>query len=55
MAGRRSLHAFAVARRASRREATEVVGNVALNTLTNFFNKVAQVDIDFPVVDPAHS
>ncbi|MFH5822948.1 carboxymuconolactone decarboxylase family protein [Georgenia sp. AZ-5] len=34
-------------------EATEVVGNVALNTLTNFFNKAAQVDIDFPVVDPA--
>ncbi len=34
-------------------EATEIVGNVALNTLTNFFNKAAQVDIDFPVVDPA--
>jgi len=28
----------------------EVVGNVALNVLTNYFNKTADVDIDFPPV-----
>lgn len=31
-------------------EIAEVVGNVALNVLTNYFNKTADVDIDFPPV-----
>jgi len=31
---------------------SEVLGNVALNILTNYFNHVAQTDIDFPKVEP---
>lgn len=31
-------------------EIAETIGHVALNVLTNFFNKAADVDIDFPVV-----
>jgi uncharacterized peroxidase-related enzyme len=31
-------------------EIAEVVGNVALNVLTNYFNKTADTDIDFPPV-----
>ncbi|WIM99042.1 carboxymuconolactone decarboxylase family protein [Actinoplanes oblitus] len=31
-------------------EIAEVIGHVALNVLTNYFNKAAAVDIDFPVV-----
>lgn len=31
-------------------EITEVVGNVALNVLTNYFNNVAGTEIDFPEV-----
>jgi uncharacterized peroxidase-related enzyme len=31
-------------------EIAETIGNVALNVLTNYFNKVAEVEIDFPVV-----
>lgn len=31
-------------------EIAEVVGHVALNVLTNYFNKAVDVDIDFPVV-----
>jgi len=31
-------------------EIAEVVGNVALNVLTNYFNKAADIDIDFPPV-----
>lgn len=31
-------------------EIGEVVAVIALNTLTNFFNQVADVDIDFPIV-----
>ncbi|WP_022930317.1 carboxymuconolactone decarboxylase family protein [Patulibacter americanus] len=31
----------------------EIVAHVALNVLTNYFNTVAQVEIDFPVVLPA--
>lgn len=31
-------------------EIGEIVGYVALNILTNYFNTVAQTDIDFPVV-----
>ncbi|MDX2039058.1 MAG: carboxymuconolactone decarboxylase family protein [Isosphaeraceae bacterium] len=30
----------------------EVVANVALNVLTNYFNNVAQTDIDFPPAEP---
>ena len=30
-------------------EIAEVVGNVALNVLTNYFSKAADVDIDFPL------
>ena len=33
-------------------EITEVVGNLALNTLTNYFNILADTDIEFPVVSP---
>ncbi|GAA3336254.1 carboxymuconolactone decarboxylase family protein [Amorphoplanes nipponensis] len=35
---------------ASDEEIAEVIGHVALNVLTNYFNKAAAVDIDFPVV-----
>jgi uncharacterized peroxidase-related enzyme len=31
-------------------EIAETVGHVALNVLTNYFNKAVDVDIDFPVV-----
>jgi uncharacterized peroxidase-related enzyme len=31
-------------------EIAEIVGHVALNVLTNYFNKAVDVDIDFPVV-----
>ncbi|MGH3929325.1 MAG: carboxymuconolactone decarboxylase family protein [Pseudonocardiaceae bacterium] len=31
-------------------EVAETIGHVALNVLTNYFNKAADVDIDFPVV-----
>lgn len=31
-------------------EIAEIVANVALNVLTNYFNKVAETEIDFPVV-----
>lgn len=31
-------------------EAVEVVANVALNVFTNYFNRFAQTEIDFPVV-----
>ncbi len=33
-------------------EIAEVVANVALNIFTNYFNHVAQTDIDFPKVEP---
>jgi AhpD family alkylhydroperoxidase len=32
-------------------EIAEVIGHVALNVLTNYFNKTIGVDIDFPVVN----
>ena len=35
---------------ASDEEIAETIGHVALNVLTNYFNKTAAVDIDFPVV-----
>lgn len=31
-------------------EIAEIVANVALNVLTNYFNKVAETEIDFPLV-----
>lgn len=34
-------------------EVVEIVLHVALNTLTNYLNEVAQTDIDFPVVTAA--
>ena len=33
-------------------ELSDVVGHVALNVLTNYFNRAFDVDIDFPVVEP---
>jgi len=33
-------------------EIAEIVGHVALNVFTNYFNKVAETPIDFPVVEP---
>ena len=33
-------------------EIAEVVANVALNVFTNYFNHVAQTEIDFPKVEP---
>jgi uncharacterized peroxidase-related enzyme len=32
-------------------EVGEIVGHVALNTLTNYFNNTANTEIDFPVVE----
>jgi alkylhydroperoxidase family enzyme len=32
-------------------EVVEIVLHVALNTLTNYVNEVAQTEIDFPVVE----
>ena len=36
---------------ATDQEIAETIGHVALNVLTNYFNKAAGVDIDFPVVE----
>lgn len=33
-------------------EIAEIIGHVAVNVLTNYFNKAARVEIDFPVVTP---
>lgn len=33
-------------------EIAELVAHVALNVLTNYFNRVAQPEIDFPLVEP---
>jgi len=33
-------------------EIAEIVSHVALNVLTNYFNKVADVEIEFPLVEP---
>jgi alkylhydroperoxidase family enzyme len=33
----------------------EIVAHVALNTLTNYVNEVAQTEIDFPVVKACHA
>jgi AhpD family alkylhydroperoxidase len=32
-------------------ELAEIVGHVAVNVLTNYFNKAFQIDVDFPVVE----
>ncbi len=36
---------------ASEAEVAEIVGHVAVNILTNYFNNAAQTEIDFPVVE----
>jgi alkylhydroperoxidase family enzyme len=33
-------------------EIAEVVANVALTVFTNYFNQVAQTDVDFPKIEP---
>ncbi|WP_345653094.1 carboxymuconolactone decarboxylase family protein [Streptomyces tremellae] len=52
--GRDGEQAVAAARAAGVTDAeiTEVVANVALNVLTNYFNELAGTDVDFPVVTP---
>ena len=37
---------------ASDTEIAEVIGHIALNVLTNYFNNVAHTEIDFPPVSP---
>ena len=34
-------------------EIAAIVGHVALNVLTNYFNRVARTEIDFPEVEPS--
>jgi uncharacterized peroxidase-related enzyme len=36
----------------SEAELSDIVGHVAVNVLTNYFNKAFDVDVDFPVVEP---
>jgi alkylhydroperoxidase family enzyme len=36
-------------------EIGEIVGHVALNVLTNYFNNTAKTEIDFPVVNGYNS
>jgi uncharacterized peroxidase-related enzyme len=43
-------YASVVAEGVTPEEAAEVVANVALNVFTNYFNRFAQTQIDFPVV-----
>lgn len=33
-------------------ELSDIVGHIAVNVLTNYFNKAFDVDVDFPVVEP---
>jgi alkylhydroperoxidase family enzyme len=33
-------------------ELSDVVGHVAVNVLTNYFNRAFEVDVDFPLVEP---
>ena len=33
-------------------ELAEIVGHVAINVLTNYFNNAFAIDVDFPVVEP---
>ena len=46
--------ALVSARRAGLTDAqlAEIVGHVALNVLTNYFNKAFAIDVDFPLVEP---
>jgi uncharacterized peroxidase-related enzyme len=36
-------------------ELSEIIGHVALNVLTNYFNRAFEVDVDFPVIQPVLS
>ena len=36
-------------------EIAEIVAHVALNVLTNYFNKVTDVEVDFPSVEPTEA
>jgi uncharacterized peroxidase-related enzyme len=36
-------------------EIAEIVANVALNAFTNYFNRLAETDVDFPKVEPAEA
>jgi AhpD family alkylhydroperoxidase len=36
----------------SDQELAEIVAHVAVNVLTNYFNKAFEIDVDFPVVEP---
>lgn len=47
-------HEFQSARKAglSDGELAEVIANVAVNIFTNYFNNIAQTEIDFPKVEP---
>jgi alkylhydroperoxidase family enzyme len=49
-----SSEQFAAARAAGLMDAeiAEVVGHVALTSLTNYFNQLTQADVDFPRVSP---
>jgi uncharacterized peroxidase-related enzyme len=49
-----SPYELAAARRAGLGDAelSEIVGHVALNVLTNYFNRAFGVEVDFPVVEP---
>ena len=49
-----STDVFDSARRAGMtdEEIAETIGQVALNVLTNYFNKAVDTDVDFPVVTP---
>jgi uncharacterized peroxidase-related enzyme len=39
----------------SEAEISEIIGHVALNIFTNYFNLVAQTEVDFPKVAAAHT
>jgi alkylhydroperoxidase family enzyme len=49
--------AFAAARDAglTDSELSDIVGHVAVNVLSNYFNRAFQVDVDFPRVEPAET
>ena len=35
-------------------ELIEIIAHIAINTFTNYFNRIAQTEIDFPVVSTTH-
>jgi uncharacterized peroxidase-related enzyme len=47
--------AFAAARDAGLTDAelSDIVGHVAVNVLSNYFNRAFEVEVDFPLVEPA--